>query len=311
MARKPIPKKTKLKIMYDSQFACVVCQERGSHIHHIDQNNSNNDEKNLVFLCTLHHDEAHTTHQLSQNLSPDALHDAKKKWLDEVQKQREISSTLSGQLAITQGNPIASVGLTWGYINHKRVGQIANPEMLTADEHDYFDYCVGRGIIDNKGILIKPKNVSYSRSYIYNTVYDWYDHGDDQRLHKVYSAFVDKISKSYRPVHLDTEKFDKDFLLELVRPGTLLFLDKPFYFKKITETTQNQHRKVHTTQGKIRIEFFLDTIDMFGTTSITISFSGHKSSAALLQLKSFEEKDDNLILHCTPIALGVGFNKQW
>jgi hypothetical protein len=311
MARKPIPKKTKLKIMYDSQYACVVCQKRGSHIHHIDQNNSNNDENNLVFLCTEHHDEAHTTHQLSQNLSSAALHDAKEKWLNEVQKKRELSSTLSGQLVITKDNPIASIGLSWGYINHKRVGQIVNPETLTEDEHDYFNYCVERGIIDKKGILIKPKNVAYSNSYITNTIYDWYEHGDDQRLHKVYSSFVDKISKSTCPIHLEAGKYDKEFVYEIVKPGMLLFLDKSFYFKNISKTSQNQHRKAHTTQGQIQIEFYLDTIDMFGTTSITISFSGHKSCAALLQLKSFEEVDNKLILHCTPIALGVGFNKQW
>jgi hypothetical protein len=170
MARTAIPQKTKLKIMYDSQYVCVVCQERGSHIHHIDQNNSNNDDKNLVLLCTGHHDEAHTKHQLSQNLSPTVLLDAKNKWLSEVQNNREISSTLSGQKEITLGHPIASIGLAWGYINHKRVGQIANLEVLTADELEYFNYCVARGLIDKKGILIKPKDVECTNSYINSTV---------------------------------------------------------------------------------------------------------------------------------------------
>lgn len=311
MARNPIPKNTKYKIMYDSQYSCVVCQQRGSHIHHIDQNNSNNEEKNLVFLCTLHHDEAHTSHQLSQNLSQVALYDAKDKWLTEVKKQREISSTLSGQLAITNNSPFASVG-AWGYINHKRVAQIANPEKLTPDEREYFEYCRARGIIDKKGILIKPPNATSSDTYIQNTVYDWYEHGDDQRLHRVYSAFVDQISRVYQPVHLNTKRLAKTLVLELVKPGVFIFLDKSFYFKSINETSQNQHRKGYTAQGKIRIEFFIDTMDMFGTTSITISFSGRKSCAALLQLKSIEENNDKvLILHCTPIALGVGFNKQW
>jgi hypothetical protein len=98
---------------------------------------------------------------------------------------------------------------------------------------------------------------------------------------------------------------------ELVKPGMFLFIDKSFYFKNISETSQNQHRKVHNTQGDIKIEFFIDTMHMFGTTSITVSFTGRKSCAALLQLKSYEEIEKKLILHCTPIALGVGFNKQW
>ena len=167
MTRKQIPKKIKHKILYNSQYVCVVCQNRGGHIHHIDENTSNNKKENLVLLCNIHHDEAHTKHQLSQNLNSDSLHDAKQKWATEVEKRRKLISTMSGQLSITSNNSISSVGLTWGYINHQRVAQLAKPELLTPDDKQYFRYCIQRGIFDDNGILIKPNNIPSSANRVW------------------------------------------------------------------------------------------------------------------------------------------------
>ena len=45
-------------------------------------------ESNLVVICVEHHDEAHTHHELSQNLTPDRLRDAKRDWLQEISKKK-------------------------------------------------------------------------------------------------------------------------------------------------------------------------------------------------------------------------------
>lgn len=309
MARLTIPKKLRHKISYDSQYRCAVCQERGGHIHHIDEDPSNNSEENLILLCNTHHDEAHTHHKLSQNLSQEALRDSKQKWNFEVKENRRLVSTLSGQLSISSNDPL-SIGITWGYINHRRVAQLAKQELLSPDQKRFFDYCRSRNIIDDTGILIKPNNVQLSTSYARNSIYDWYEHGDDQRLHRVYTDFVDQISINYEPIHIEG-KLTKTQIVELLSPGNFIFLERPFYFKCIEETRENQHRKVHTNFGKIEIVFFVDTVNMFGTTSITVSFWGYKNCSALLQVKSFSTSDGGkLILDCTPIALGVGFKKR-
>jgi hypothetical protein len=298
--------------MYESQYVCAVCQGQGCQIHHIDGNNSNNEEENLILLCNNHHDEAHTNRQLSQNLNAEALRDAKEKWKNAVQEKRELAATASGQLLIAKDSPLASIGITWGYINHNRVAQLARPELLGIKEKQYFDYCRRRGILDQKGILIKPKGAPTSGSYVGNSIYDWYEHGDDLRLHMVYSAFVDQISKSVHPVHIEPRSWTKARIRELLKSGSFIFLERAFYFKTMSETKANQHRRVRAFKRKISMEFYVDTINMFGTTSMTVSFSGHQSCAAILQLKSIEEQDDGgLALHCTPIALGVGFNKDW
>src|SRR3954463_8100947 len=122
--RKPIPKALKYRLFYESQYRCVVCQQRGSHIHHIDQDNSNNDEANLVVLCTAHHDDAHTTRQLSQNLNSGVLRDAKGRWVALVRERRNSAATVVGQHSL-MSNRFFSMGVTWGYINHRRVALLA------------------------------------------------------------------------------------------------------------------------------------------------------------------------------------------
>jgi hypothetical protein len=311
MPRKALPPALRYKLFYDSQYLCAICQKRGSHVHHIDQDNSNDQEDNLVVLCPVHHDDAHTKRQLSQNLTAEALRDAKQKWIAKVKETRHLTATLSGQLSLVDKNDFTAIGVTWGYINHRRVGQLARPDRFNAEDRSYFNYCKARGLIDQRGLLIKPTDVEVPKAYVGNSVYDWYQFGDDQRLHLIYAAFVDQISRAVQPVHLERESWTKARIEALVSPGDFLYLERGFYFKCVRETRGNQHRRVHTFRRKIVVEFYVDTVDMFGTTSMTVSFTGHNHCAALLLLKSLgHTSDGGLILSCTPIALGVAFRQQ-
>lgn len=310
MPRPKIPKPLERRLLYESAYVCVVCQSSGCQIHHIDQNHSNNNEDNLVVLCHKHHDEAHTTRQLSKNLDPKALKDAKTAWVSNVKQQRTIAATASGQIDQVGKNSFFAVGVTWGYINHKRVAQMSDPNRLDVDARQYFEYCVSNGLLDQNAIVIKPQNTTTPTSPTNSTIYDWYEFGDDLRIHKVYSDLVDQISGDNSVFHLDNDLWSKTSIKELIKPGQIIFTNKAFYFKTIDTRNHNEHRRCRTFNRKVEIEFYIDTRDMFGVTSITVSFSSHKNCAALIQVKSIEETDDGkLILHCTPIALGVGFEK--
>jgi hypothetical protein len=309
MARKPVPLKLQHKLLYDAEYVCCVCQRGGCQIHHIDGDHANNVEDNLIVLCTAHHDEAHTKRELSKNLGPAALRDAKRKWLATVAERRREGATLAGQLV--SAHPVLAVGVTWGYINHARVAQIARPDLLADRERRYFDQCVSAGLIDSHGVLVKPASVTPSGSYIRSSVYDWYAFGDDQRIHKVYASLVDQISRAVTPVHLGPENWTKAQITDLVKPGDFIYVERGFHFKTLEETSDNQHRRVQAIARKVRVEFFIETRDMFGTTSMTVSFFGHQHCAALVQVKTIaEDVAGVLVLTCTPIALGVGFRSK-
>ncbi len=312
MARKRLSKALKLKVLHDSAYVCALCQKPGCHIHHIDGDPSNNDERNLICICTSHHDEAHTKRELSRNITQSDLIHAKSRWNATVHERRELTASVSGQIEQSGNSNFASLGVTWGYINHRRVIQLVSLETISEKTRLLLELCIDRKIVDKNGILTKPANSPISDNYLRNSVYDWFEHGDDQRLHALYVDFVDQVSHNVKPVHLEREWWTKARIKGLLKPGSFLFTEQAFYFKAVEETPFNQHRRVHKTRKQVCIEFFIDSINMYGTTSMAISFAGHQSCGALLQVKSMLEDDDGkLIIRCTPIALGVAFNKTW
>ncbi len=305
MSRQKVPKSLQTSLMYESAFVCVICQEESCHIHHIDRDHANNKEDNLVVLCLKHHDEAHTRKQLSKNLTRADIKEAKKKWCKAVADKRSSIATVSGQKALHNNPP----GICWGYINHQRVVQMADPNRLDPEKKKSFRYCVNQGLIDQNAVVIKPHSLPQATSVIKGTIYNWFEFGDDQRVHLIYTALVDQIASSCDVVHMEPLMWKKSYVKERVKPGALLFLNQALYFKRVNSTNDNEHRRCRRFKRKIEIVFHVDTRNMFGVSSITASFTGHKSCASLVQFKSFEKiNDGKLILHCTPIALGVGFD---
>ena len=202
MSRPPVPKRLQQKLLYDSQYVCAVCQSDGCHIHHIDQDHSNNAEDNLIVLCVSHHNEAHTKRDHSKNLDSSALRDAKQKWNAAVQAKRERTATVFGQKEALKNDSFSAIGLMWGYINHQRVVQMVDLERLDDVGNQLLDYCRTKVIVDSKGIIVKPAGFSPGGSPPQNTIYDWFEFGDDQRLHQLYTRFVDQIGGAARVVHL-------------------------------------------------------------------------------------------------------------
>jgi len=307
MPRRPIPIALKQKLLYESRYCCSICQRSGCQIHHIDQDHSNNAEENLIVLCIAHHDEAHTTRTMSSNLDARALRHAKQAWTEQVRNARTKAATLEGQInAASDG--WSSVGIAWGYINHKRITQMTRLTKLSSAGARQFRYCRDKGIVDDDAIIIKPSGIELHETYIGNSVYDWFDFGDDQRLHALYSEMVDQIGRSSNVVHLESRTWTKARIRNLVEPGNIIYFNKGIYFRSVKETQANDHRRCQTFKNKVYVEFYVDTIDMFGATSMSVSFQGHQTCAAMLLVKSLSENDEGqLILSCTPIALGTGF----
>jgi hypothetical protein len=301
--RPALPEPLKQQLLYESQFACVVCQAKADHIHHIDKNKANNDPANLAALCQPHHNEAHTKRELSQNLTANRIRDAKARWLAEVKKKRSQIASSKHQRAAHA----LSIGVTWGYINHKRVIQLASRRMLENVDPSVLQRCVQRGLVDERGVLLRPLNWKPRDNYLRNTIYDWFPYGDNQAVHIFYAELTDLLAREFQPIHLTDENWTRAFIWHCIRDGSFIFLQKAHYFKVERQDPENAHIRAYSFKRHIRIEYFVDSQDMFGTTSISVSFAGHKSCSAFLQVKSIEKSDKDLILHCTPIALGVGF----
>lgn len=307
MSRRPrIPKELQNQILYDSAFRCVVCGNCGKQIHHIDKNHSNNDRDNLVLLCSEDHDSAHTSWELSLNLTAERLKASRRRWYDRVERARASASTEQGQRQ--QLDEFFQCGVAWGYINHGRLIQVAPPGILQNSDSPHFRRLRQAGVIDERGILIKPDDIRTARHFARNTVYDWYNHPTSIVLHKFYSEIVDAISRGIQPIHLTGKAWTKTFVRGAVRPGSFIFANRAYYFRRLYEDPEGAQVASYTFKKGIRIEFEMNTRNMYGTTSITCSFSGHQSCAAFLQVKSISDTGGILTLRCSPIAAGVGFH---
>ena len=92
MARKNI-ETLKTILLGKSAKTCNVCRnyKKGVIVHHIDENKMNNNENNLILICTDCHGEAHTKRKLSLNLTPNRLKKMKKEWEKEVENRTNLS----------------------------------------------------------------------------------------------------------------------------------------------------------------------------------------------------------------------------
>lgn len=87
MARKPIPESTQVAIFLKSRRRCCLCFGLNGHdvvkkgqLAHLDGDNTNFAEENLVFLCLEHHDEYDTVPRLTKKLREAEV----KKWREDL-----------------------------------------------------------------------------------------------------------------------------------------------------------------------------------------------------------------------------------
>lgn len=102
--RKPIPSKIEDEVMFAADLLCCVCENRGDHIHHIDNDPSNNEIDNLVLLCFTHHNEVTQRGGLSRRLTPNLL----RKYRDNLYRKVAEKRNLPKLEAAVQQNEIFS-----------------------------------------------------------------------------------------------------------------------------------------------------------------------------------------------------------
>jgi len=92
MARKRVSKETEQQVLLKSRRRCCLCfwlegvdEVQKGQIAHLDQNNQNAQEGNLVFLCFDHHDEYDGTTRIAKGLTEAEV----KTWRDELYKEME------------------------------------------------------------------------------------------------------------------------------------------------------------------------------------------------------------------------------
>jgi len=89
--RVPIPTDTEAEVLFKADHTCSVCGDASLNVQvdHIDGNNSNNKESNLIVLCLKHHDKKSSKSPMSKSYTRKELERYKKNWEMIIEKRRE------------------------------------------------------------------------------------------------------------------------------------------------------------------------------------------------------------------------------
>lgn len=281
-------------VLYKSAKTCCVCRALRTpvEIHHIDQNPANNDEENLIALCSNCHDDAHTKRALSQNLTPSRLSDFKKRWQEEVAANTSLAMLPRSNLSQAM----------WTYVNHQRLPDVMktagvsfNPSLLRELR--------AAGVVDSAGT---PTFQQKGRTTGLNTIYDRFQWDNSQRLHRLYTQAVDALIVNVNPIELGAI-WTKTDIKSLLHPGDICFCMRGFRFKSGVEVDGEEDRLVYAKAQGIEVKFMANTRHMYGSSALYDAFTGNRFAAALLLVRDISPEGSTLVVRATPLAMGAGF----
>lgn len=292
--RLSVPRQLSLQVLYKSAKTCCVCREPGKpvEIHHIDEDPANNVEENLIGICRNCHDEAHTTHRLSQNLTPDRLRGFKSQWEAEVANR-------SSAAMLPRSNLDQAM---WTFVNHQRLPGVM-AAVGTSFDHGLINYLFRAGVVDNNGIPIFQRG---GRSSGLTTIYDRFEWDDAQRLHLLYTRAVDSLIQKVKPIELGAI-WTKTEMQQLLRPGDFAFCLRGFLFKSGGREQGEEDRVVYARANGIEVRFLANTRHMYGSSALYDSFSGNRFAAVLLLVREVAKEGALVVIRATPLAMGAGF----
>jgi hypothetical protein len=290
-----IPQPLQSRIYYKSANSCAVCRryDLPTQIHHIDQDPSNNVEGNLILLCTNCHDEAHTHHDLSQNLTQEKLRYCKSEWEKEVQ----IKSINAMTYSTAQSN------LNWTYFNFS----IISRSIITLGikyKNEKFKYLKENNIINKDIEILNNKNKGNQHFYL-PTFFDNMNMNDAHILNSYYQNLVNMLIEKVAPYELDAMWRRKD-IKSLIIPNSYIYFSNGMYFNTVNKNDECETRKIHMQAKGIRVEGYVYTNYMFGSSSHYKTFRGHSTVTGFYLAKHIETDSKYLRIHVTPIALGTG-----
>ncbi|MCR9068638.1 MAG: hypothetical protein NXH79_07305 [Rhodobacteraceae bacterium] len=242
---------------------------------------------------------------MSKNLTETHVRKYKIAWENQLDQLRKTLSTCNGTREIFGDDYWISP--MWGYLNHSRIAQILTRELVDLVDQDLMQSSIQRGVVDRNGLILSGPNDYQSQHFCSATIYDSFNHLDAIALHRLYSAFSDLIIWRFGPKVIDASDFKKSHLRHFLRPGNLVSVQRGFYFRQTENEYGPREVSIRTFKNRCEFRFTASTQNMYGTTSISCSFSGHKTVTALAFVKSLEDKDGKLLVHCSPLAMGIGF----
>ena len=288
-SRPSIPDAVLFELLYSCKNTCCVCHNRnhGVIIHHIIPWSEcrSHDERNLVVLCPNCHDRAHTTRDLTRDLSPEQLRHHKAAWLKEVRE--------SNTRVLFSKRPNTFTDGVWDVFNRQRLLDCANSQGI---DHSALS---GASVIQESETEHNGKHFRWEGRLRMG----------ENNEYAFYSHLLRRIADEYDWIDL-RRIWTKSEFNSLLKANTLFALTAHYKFRPDSEADRGpgQTRRVYYQKKKLRVEFSFDAWECTTNSAHTCHLLGAWTCTALGFVRSLEDIDGCRVVRATCLAIGTGFS---
>lgn len=299
--RPPIPNETLFELLYECRWTCCRCRDSSKSVvvHHITpwSETRNHGADNLVVLCNDCHSEAHTSRELAQNFTPDAIRDHKRRWLETV--RAEDTEALFRASKWSLGHAV------WDYFNHRRLTEAASKLSVDCSQCREFFELQEQGRIDSAGGVVWQDS-EYARRGESRFLYD----GVMRLATPLYAFHADLLKGVMSSANwIDLRRiWSRSEIESMVTPGKLLSLTGRLAFRRDNDLTTGpgQLRTGRYRSNRIELRFKIDAWEATSTSAVD-HLSGWWRSTCICIARAVSRTSDALRIDATCLGVGTGF----
>jgi hypothetical protein len=278
-ARPPIPFANLLGVLNSNKFMCCVCRdiERAVIVHHIREWSKTHDHSasNLAVLCLLHHDRAHTTSTLTQNLTPKALKGFKQAWEQEVRQVDARAILAASRIDLS----------AWWYFNHVRLFELARELRVRPSSLEAYAAALDEGVIHKSG---ETRARSDALRYMYSG-------GAGMTLYAYVRELMHGVLSRTAILNI-SDSLDRRWLSAVLSRNDFVFVQGAFYFSSRSkqEVGRDQRREGVRRANHVRIDFTFDLWEATSNSAHSVWLSGRQSAACVGRVSKIEHRSGHL-----------------
>ena len=303
--RPPIPTQVLSSVLHKSKMTCCICRDHTQPVvvHHIIEwaKSRSHDENNLVALCLTHHNQAHTTSTLSQNLSPEQIKHSKDQWESDILK-------MDAKNILNLRNESYS---RWDWFNKQRVSEIMLHSNIKCTDLKLLMSLKSHNIIDNNGLLTDEKTWIWAQNK--QSKYWFLDFWEGMFIAKYITNILDQLLSNL-PLRDVTEYIthNKQALKSIIKEGDYIAAQLPFYFKDIDkfQPSQSQYRRAYYKGNSIILEYTFDSWYCMSSSARCDAMRGRRVQTIFGQIRSIVEEEGDLIISISCLAAGTYFEEH-
>ena len=291
-SRPEIPFVTLIKLLIANRFTCCVCHnpQLGIIVHHIEEWSVTRDHshENLAVLCLHHHDRAHSTSTLSQNLDASKLGELKADWESKV---RALDAT-----AILDASRVNTDA--WLYFNHLRLFELARATRVVFTTLANFRASHLSKLVDANGLPITDnRDLPYM-----------YDHGQCTLMYSYVRDVMHATLERLAILNI-SDDLDRSLLLPIVKAGDFVYVQGAHTFSGVGRCDSGRGQ---TTLGKrsanhVKLSFTFDRWEATSCSAWSIWLRGRHDVASLIRVADIQKVSGVLELQGTVIGISQAF----